>query len=577
MKNIQINLHKRKWPVNLSSVLTAILLLALSSCKKQLDVKNPNDPTFEVNVTTEAGITAYAKGSVYWNGFNYGNVWLGDSYFSLPWGYHELMGDVIGGGQGSNNQTTTMGVPESFQADPADPSTVFNNTAPEVTIIRSFNNIGASAGGNNALKYEWSSMYGMISACNLTLEHLDAVPLSADKAATIKAWAYWWKGYAYAQIGTLYYAGLVVDQSNTKVSKFLSQADIITESNRNLNLALTTLQGLTNQGDYSAIIAQLIPAQNQAGLGMPPSSAQWIRTINTMLARNIVLNHLSPFVNGNPAATISKSTITPMSTGDWQAVASYCNNGIKKGDYVFTGRTSGSNSFFTPIGGSVAGLLTASNQTTTYKLSERLVQQYKAGDKRRANFTTAKGTFYGDANTNSTRYSLVDGVTDSLNGVPISGLGIPILGSREVGELEIYIGPTYEENALMLAEAAIRAGNIEDGLGYVDEVRVAQGAGVAAVKGTGLSLSQALQELTMERLAALALRGLSFYDLRRWGWTYSIANGGGRYGATLIYKTNIYTNATINYNYMDYWDVPADETDKNPPSADSAPVKNANY
>lgn len=569
MKKLHMNRHKM-WQTHLSFVSAAILLFALSSCKKQLDIKNPNDPTFEVNVTTEAGITAYAKGGVYWNGFNYGNGWLGDSYFSLPWGYHELMGDVVGGGQGSNNQTTTMGVPESFQADPADPSTVFTNTAPEVSIIRSYNNIGASAADNNALKYEWSSMYGMLNACNLTLEHLDAVPLSADKAATIRAWAYWWKGYAYAQLGTLYYAALIVDKSNTKVSKFSSQADIIGESNRNLNLALTSLQGIANQGDYSAIIAQLIPAQNQVGLGMPLSSAQWVRSINTMLARNILLNHLSPFVNGNPGATIPKATIAPMTAADWQAVITYCTNGIKKGDYVFTGRTSASNSYFTPNFGSVASLLTASNQTTTYKLSERLVQQYKTGDKRRANFTTANGTFNGDANTNSTRYSLVDGVTTGLS-------GIPILGSREVGGLEIYIGPTYEENALMLAEASLRTGNIEGGLGYVDEVRAAQGAGVPAVKGTGLDLAQALTELTMERLAALALRGLSFYDLRRWGWTYSTANGGGRYGATLIYKTKLYTNATINYNYMDYWDVPADETDKNPPSADSAPVKNANY
>ena len=81
----------------------------------------------------------------------------------------------------------------------------------------------------------------------------------------------------------------------------------------------------------------------------------------------------------------------------------------------------------------------------------------------------------------------------------------------------------------------------------------------------------------MERMAALAFRGLSFYDSRRWGWTYAIANGGGRYGCTLLFKGNVYTNATINYNFMDYWDVPADETDKNTPSADSAPVKNVNY
>ena len=81
----------------------------------------------------------------------------------------------------------------------------------------------------------------------------------------------------------------------------------------------------------------------------------------------------------------------------------------------------------------------------------------------------------------------------------------------------------------------------------------------------------------MERIAGLAFRGLSFYDNRRWGWSYAQANGGGRYGTTIIFNKILYTNATINYNFMDYWDVPADETVKNPPTADSAPVKNANY
>ena len=545
--------------------------LLVSSCKKQLDVKNPNAPTFSGNVNSEEGITAYAKGGIYWNGFNYGDGWLGDSYFSLPWGYHELMGDVIGGGQGSNNQTTTMGVPDKFQADPADPTSIFVNPSPQATgIIRSFNTAAATANANNALYYEWTNMYAMINACNLTLENLGNIPLSTDKANTVKAWCYWWKGFAYAQIGTLYYAGLIVDHSNTVVSKFVKQADIIAESNNQLNQALTTLNAITNQGEYSTIIAQLIPQQNQVGLGKALSSAQFVRTINTMLARNILLNHLAPFVNGNPSATINKSTITPMAAADWTAVINYCNNGIKQGDFVFTGRTSSSNSFFSTSGGSVAGILTASNQTTTYKLSERLVQQFKAGDNRLANFTVANGTFYGDANTNSTRYSLVDGVTAGLS-------GIPILGTRAAGKLEIYIGPTYEENQLMLAEANIRSGNIPAALTLIDGVRAYQGAGVAALAGSPLTASQALKELTMERLAALALRGLSFYDLRRWGWTYSIANGGGRYGTTLLYKGNVYTNATIDYNFMDYWDVPADELDKNAPSADSAPVKNVNY
>jgi len=569
MKKIQYNLNKKLWRYSL--YLLIMPLLILSSCKKQLDVKDPNDPTFDVNVTDEAGITSYAKGGVYWNAFNYGDLWLGDSYFSLPWGYHELMGDVIGGGQGSNNQTTTMGVPDRFQADPNDPSTVFINPAPQTTgIIRSFNTAAATANANNALYYEWINMYAMINVCNLTLEHLATIPLSDDKAKTVQAWAYWWKGYAYAQIGTLYVAGVIVDQSGTKVDKFVNQAAIIDESNKNLNLALSLLSGISNQVEYNEVISELIPQQNQVGLGQALSSAQWVRTINTMLARNILLNHLAPFVNGNPDATITKASIAPMSASDWQSVITFCTNGIQEGDYVFTGRTSASNSFFSPEGGSVAGLLTASNQTTTYKLSERLIQQFKPGDNRLANFSTADGTFYGDANTNSTRYSLVDGTTAGLTGVPI-------LGSREIGGLEIYIGPTYEENQLMLAEANIRTGNIPAGLALIDEVRDYQGAGVAHIGGSGLNVSQAMQELTMERLAALALRGLSFYDSRRWGWTYAIANGGGRYGATLIYNATVYTNATIDYNFMDYWDVPADEIDKNPPSADSAPVKNPNY
>lgn len=571
MKKIQFNLNKKRVGYNLYFVLPAIVLIIFGSCKKQLDVKDPNDPTFGGNVTSETGITAFAKGGVYWNGFNYNDGWLGDSYFSLPWGYHELMGDVIGGGQGSNNQTTTMGVPESFQADPNDPSTVFTNPSPEVSIIRGFNTTAASANANNALYYEWVNMYALNNVCNLTLEHLEGIPsLSADKANTIKAWCYWWKGYAYAQIGTLYYAGLIVDHSNTIVNHYVSQDTIIAESNKNLNQAMAILSAITNQGDYTAIITELIPTQNQVGLGMPLSSTQWIKTINTMLARNILLNHLSPFVKGNPDAAISKASIPVISSGDWESLVTLCNKGIQQGDYVFTGRTSGSNSFFSQNGGSVAGLLTASDQTTTYKVSERLVQNFKPGDKRLANFTQANGTFYGDANSNSTRWSLVDGVTAGLT-------GIPILGSREVGGLEIYIGPTYEENALMLAEANIRTGNIETGLGYIDNIRSYQGAGIAAVKGTGLTLSQALQELTMERLAALAFRGLSFYDTRRWGWTYSISNGGGKYGATIIFNKKVYTNATINYNFMDYWDIPADEIDKNTPAAGSAPVVNSNY
>src|SRR5258708_28282979 len=91
-----------------------IMIVLASSCKKQLNQINPNSPTLAGNVINEQGVTAYALGGVYWNGFNYGDGWLGNSYFSLPWGYHALMGDVVGGCAGSNNQTTTMGVPQLY-------------------------------------------------------------------------------------------------------------------------------------------------------------------------------------------------------------------------------------------------------------------------------------------------------------------------------------------------------------------------------------------------------------------------------------------------------------------------------
>jgi hypothetical protein len=414
-------------------------------------------------------------------------------------------------------------------------------------------------------------MYAMINVMNSVLLQLPGVSgLSTDKVATIKAWCYWWKGYAYAQIGTLYYAGLIENKPNTINNNFVSQATIITQSDSLLNAALSTLSSISNQGDYNTVITELIPAQCQVGLGVPLSSAQWIKTINTMLARNILLNKLSPFVNGNPTASITGASIPNIAAADWTSIINYCKAGIGQGDYVFTARSSSTNSFFTAPSGTVASLCATSNQVSTYKVSERIVQEFGAGDKRLANFSTTNGTFTGDATTNSTRYSLVDGVTAGLT-------GINILGSRQVAGIEVYIGPTYEENALMLAEAYIQSGQISQGLALIDAVRTYQGAGVAAVGGSSLTLAQALAVLTQERLAALAFRGLSFYDLRRWGWTYGAAKGGGRWGNSLIYHSTVYTNAYINYNYMDYWDVPADEITKNAPSASSAKVVNPNY
>ncbi|MEJ7673237.1 MAG: RagB/SusD family nutrient uptake outer membrane protein [Chitinophagaceae bacterium] len=69
----------------------------------------------------------------------------------------------------------------------------------------------------------------------------------------------------------------------------------------------------------------------------------------------------------------------------------------------------------------------------------------------------------------------------------------------------------------MRAEALIYTGKIQEGLALVDAVRNFQGAGLAKVAGTGLTMAQAVVELRRERRVALAFRGISFYDYRRWG------------------------------------------------------------
>lgn len=546
--------------------LTAILLGGVS-CKDQLDVGNPNAPTVTANVNTENGLLSLAQGGVYVNGFYTGDGWLGNSYFSLPLGYHELMADNVGA-DASNNQVTTIGVPDYIILDDGTKQT---NSSPQVGIIRSYNSRAATGAGNNAIYYQWLNMYAMNNSCNEVLSLVDNISFSGDAASkknTIKAWCYWWKGFAYASIGSMYYSGLIEDKYGETNSNYVLHDAIINQSNTFFNQAATTLGSVSSESDYEEILGKLIPSFTQVGNGGIPTIDMWKRNINTMLARNILENKLAPFVNGNPNATISKSSTTAMTAADWNSVLTLATAGIQKGDVVFTGRSVASNFFFSASGGTVAALTTGVNTATTFKISERFIQSFNTGDKRLSNnFNT--NTTYKNNYTFTTRYS----VTDGGNG----DAGVYVYGTKAVGAYEVYIAGSYEENQLMLAEANIRLGNVEKGLGYIDAVRAYQGAGVAAVAGTGLSAAKALTELTKERRVSLFGRGLAYYDNRRWGWTYDISVGGGSYGNTLVTTAGVVNkNVTINYNFMDYWDVPADESVLNP-STSGVSTTNPNY
>jgi len=559
----------------------AALVMFSTSCQKELEVGNPNAPTLVGNVTEENGLTKLAQGGIYLNGLSYGDGWLGDSYFSLPRGYHEEMGDIIGGGEGSNNQITTIPSPEWIKLNGAasTAATTLTNPSPNPAIIRAYNSRAATAQGNNALMYEWMNMYAMQQACNNVIALADKVTYTGDKAtkiATIKAWAYFWKGWAYAQIGTMYIAGIVTDTAGQTSNNYVSHDAIIARSNYYYDLAVTTLGSASNTADYTATLGKLIPESSQVGNGQLMTKEMWARNVNTLKARNILLNKMSTFVNGVAGVTISKNSFTGvMTTADWNSVLTLTANGVKSTDYVLTGRTSDLNNWFGVSGGTASALATNKASSGTFKISERFVQDFADGDKRKASnfklgFQFTQGLSFG------TRWSLNPNwqTTDLPGGGTIAG--VYSYGTKNVGQYELIIAASYEENAMMQAEANIQLGNIATGLTFIDAVRTYQGAGLAAA--TALTKADALTLLTKERRVALAFRGLSFYDARRWGWTYPVANGGGRYGATVFdIKEVVWTNAIMNYNYMDYWDVPGDEFELNAPSASSAPIKNPNF
>lgn len=550
--------------------LSVLLTLIFGSCEDQLDVKNPNDPTVDINVKNETGLIAFAKGGVYYDGLSNGLGWLGDSYFSLPWAYQEVMADLMSA-DASNNQISTIGVPASFTRDAG--GKVNNPSSTPVDIIRTYNSRAATGAGNNVLYFQWLANYALNNACNEVLALTDKITYTGDvdsKMNTFKAWCYWWKGFAYQQLGTMYYAGVINDEAGVVSNNYVLHTEILARSDFYFNAATDALNAITNVNDYQAVLSKLIPAHCQVGNGGVFTVAMWKRNINTNLARNILLNRLAPFVNNNPNASISNASMPAMTAAEWDQIITLTTNGVQQGDFVFTGRATGQNDFFSASAGYVALNGSGENKGSTLKVGERFIQHFKPGDLRFVNNFDVTSTYNNDFMF-TTRNSLIDG------GI---GNGAFTYANSTPGEQEILIAGSYEENALMLAEANIRKGGagVETGLAIIDVVRGYLGAGLANVAGTGLTQVQALRELVRERRVALMFRGISFFDNRRWGWSYAIADGGGAYNMVVLENNGtLNTNSTIEYDFMDYWDVPADEIVLNPPSATSSAVKNPNY
>jgi starch-binding outer membrane protein, SusD/RagB family len=133
------------------SLLLMSIGLFTTSCKDELDIRNPNQPT-PASAATEVGVISLAQGSVYINGM--GNSSSGIKYYDgVPggfWtgatGFHELMGDQIGE-EAANQFGNQIGMPDLVTLDDgtkiANPSSV----PTQMSLLRTVN-VNAQGGSN---------------------------------------------------------------------------------------------------------------------------------------------------------------------------------------------------------------------------------------------------------------------------------------------------------------------------------------------------------------------------------------------------------------------------------------------
>jgi len=514
-----------------------LVLLTIGSCKKDiLDLDNPNAPGLP-SLETEEGIQRAALG-VYSK--------FGLDYFWLVLGYHDIMGDsyFISAGNFSwrwANQTSKITLSNGTVLTPPQGGS-------QPTELRARND--RSFTDDNAFSNEWEVCYAINNQSNLLLEALESPNLAFGsdtemKKKVVAAWAYWWKGFAYSRLGSMYVSGLINDESGKTTGNFVLNTELITEANRNFDLAAAQLQGLAYDASYKSFLASFIPdfVTEYGGGETTISPEAWIRNLNTYKARNILVN----------------KRLSEMTSADWTAVKTFATAGLQQTDATFTTRSADANDLVSLTAWAPARLLISGWEY----VSERLVQDFKPGD---ARYTRNIIPVSGGTVVNRSGRGFQYGTRYQFKAIENGG----DYASTVAGLAVIPIACSYEENELMLAEANIRLGLVEPGLQSIDRVRTFQNAALAAVAGTGLNATQAYEELRRERRIALINKNVSFYDARRWGL---LDAGAGRTGAVVVGPNGVIdNNAKIEYNYLSYWDVPKNELDFNSNSNVSVPV-----
>jgi len=534
-------------------VVAIATLLGTVSCnkEKELNLINHNNPT-ELALKTEegivrAGLGIYAK--------------FGNEYFWLALSGHNAMGENTFMSVGNfswrwMNQPTKIVLSNGTTLTPP-------QGGAQATELKSRNS--RAFGNDNVFFNEWVAMYRLNNQANVILKTVDdpALMLSGDagtiasKKATLKAWAHWWKGFAYSRVGSLYIAGIITDEVDAAIGAngaYKTRQEIIAEANSQFDKSMAELDNVTVTSAYTDYMGRMVPAQAKVttiptgkedwNVGGVPSVAAFKRIMNTYKARNILVN----------------KKVEDVTQAEWTQILTLTQNGVQKTDRVFAMRTAETNTVLANTNGPWTPWRILTN--TWEFLSERWVQEFKPGDARFTRNVVQRATPIVNNSGRGFQY----GTRWTLQPIETGGDYV----SQTVGLAEIPLATTFEENALTRAEALIRTGQIEPGLLLIDEVRQFQRAQLPAVAGTGLTQAQAMAELYRERRIALFLKGTAFYDYRRFGFACKDCQ---RTNAVVITQGGVVDNgATIVYNYMDYWDVPANEVDFNAPASGSAPI-----
>ena len=526
-----------------TSLLAAGLALfggaTLAACDAlDLDVENPNEPTPGV-LFTEAGVQRLAAG--FYEAFDLEDpsnfAWIGLAY-------HELMGDALVTPWG-NWQYRWIAQPSRITLDDGEVVTPpEGGTQPQE--IQRINNRQLDTDG--AIPQEWNSMYYLNNSANVLLAVLDGevlgtqgdVDLGANAEAKergYRAWAHFWKGYAYARIGSMYTAGLILDEAGQTTGDFVSRAEVIAESNRQFDRAVEL------SGGFDAVAAVVVPSliADDPLVGQP-TGASLAAAANTMKARNLLVN----------------TRKSEAGADDWQQILDLTSRGLQSNEGAFILKTDDN----TYPNGLFARFVArqAFGPRGWHRVSERLIGDVQEGDARLARFqstgtswsTRGRGIQYNSRWTVADVYATLTATEPYVRQFLIS----------------------WEENALMRAEALLETGNAAAAADLIDEVREAQGATETVVDEGGAVVYDGLDEidddsaenvalqLFSERRIGLFLRGLAFYDARRYGIT---TEQPGRADVTVIENDGTVNNdASIYYNYVSYWPVPDVELTFNP-------------